>query len=124
MNGDSRSRSRADGGIVSAQAQREQPDANLLGTLIVARADDVEDMAHRVVTVLGDNPRDHHYAGSKLGYAMTRCAEALAIAGWAEDEIVDTVRVAHRDGARCAADVRRELPEERQPGAAATEANR
>jgi len=81
-------RRRADRRVVSAQERCEQHYANVLGNLIVSRADDVEDMARRVVDVLGGNPRDHHYAVSKLSYAMTRCAEALAIAGWTEAEIV------------------------------------
>lgn len=124
MNDEYGPRRRADGRVVSAQERCEQHYANVLGNLIVSRADDVEDMAHRVVDVLGGNPRDHHYAGSKLSYAMTRCAEALAIAGWTEAEIVDAVRDAHRNGAHCAADVRRELTEERQSPAVRTEANR
>lgn len=114
MTRDTESRRSAGARVVSAREQCEPRYADVLGGLIVARADDVEDMGHRVVEVLGRDPRDHHYAGSKLGYAMSRCAEALAMAGANEDEIVDAVREAHRNGARWAADVRRELTEERQ----------
>src|SRR5450755_4743446 len=82
--------------------------SEILGDWIVQYAENVEDMGPRVAEVLGRNPNDHHYAGSKLSYALIEGTKALALVGWKEDELLELVQAAYETGVRCKQDLSRE----------------
>ena len=86
----------------------------VIGSWLVNHAECVEDMGHRVASVLINNPRDHHYAGAKLGSALVDCVKALAFVGWSEEELLQMVREAHARGAEQLRDLKREFESERQ----------
>lgn len=86
----------------------------ILGEWIVEHADNVQDMGRRVVEVLGRDPRDHHYAGDKLGHALGEAARALTLVGWTRDELNELVRVAHEKAAESKRRLERDLRVERE----------
>ena len=83
----------------------------VIGSWLVNHAECVEDMGHRVAGVLIDNPRDHHYAGAKLGSALVDCVKALAFVGWSEAEIIEQVHEAHARATEQVRDLKREFEE-------------
>lgn len=85
----------------------------LLGERVVDHAENVEDMGRRVREVLGRDPRDHHYAGDKLGYALAECVRVLTIVGWTLDEITELVETANRKERDYLRDLAREIEEDR-----------
>ena len=82
--------------------------SEILGDWIVQYAENVEDMGHRVAEVLGRNPNDHHYAGSKLSHVLIDGTKALALVGWKEDELLELVQAAYETGVRYKQDLSRE----------------
>jgi hypothetical protein len=92
-------------------SQTEQSYNDVLGQWIAQYAEQVEDMGHRVAGVLGQDPRDHHYAGNKLGYAIGEAAKALTLAGWSADQLIELVRDGHDAGMRYKRDLDREFGE-------------
>jgi hypothetical protein len=83
----------------------------VLGGRMADAADDVRDMGRRVEEVLTRDPRDHHYAGTKMAYALRRAIEILVYADWSEDELLELVRDARQTALRHAAELRRECKE-------------
>jgi hypothetical protein len=81
----------------------------VLGGWMANAADSVRDMGRRVDEVLTRDPRDHHYAGSKMAYALRRAVEIMVYAGWSEDDLLELVHDARQTALRRAADLRREL---------------
>lgn len=59
----------------------------VVGRHIVTRAEHVEDMARRVVGVVGRNSGDHAYASNKLGSAAGDVIEVLALTDWRRDDV-------------------------------------
>jgi hypothetical protein len=82
---------------------------DVLGQWIAQYAENVQDMGRRVAEVLGGDPRDHHYAASKLSSAVTDAVKALTLAGLTEQELIELVSFAHDDGRRYKQDLRREF---------------
>ncbi|WP_249012246.1 hypothetical protein [Conexibacter sp. DBS9H8] len=81
----------------------------VLGGWLVRYAENVEDMGHRVADVLERDPLDHHYAGSKLHYALTESVKALAIADYKLEDLLADVEEAHESGIRDRQDLSREF---------------
>jgi hypothetical protein len=96
------------GRLVIQQSQPEQTYSEILGDWIVQYAENVEDMGHRVAEVLAKDPKDHHYAGSKLSYALIEGTKALALVGWKEDEVLELVQAAYENGVRSKQNLSRE----------------
>jgi hypothetical protein len=81
----------------------------VLGGWIVRHAENVEDMGHRVADVLDRDPLDHHYAASKLRYALTESVKALAMADYKLEDLLADVTEAHESGIRFRQDLSREF---------------
>jgi hypothetical protein len=81
----------------------------VLGGWMADAADDVRDMGRRVEEVLTRDPRDHHYAGSKMAHALRRSVEIMVYANWSEDELLELARDARQTAVGRAADLRREF---------------
>jgi hypothetical protein len=82
---------------------------DVLGGWIANAADDVREMGRRVETVLTRDPRDHHYAGTKMAYALRKAVEIMVYADWSDDELLELIRDARETALRRAGELRREF---------------
>jgi hypothetical protein len=97
------------GRLVIQQSQPERSFSEALGGWMASDADNVRDMGRRVDEVLTDNPRDHHYAGSKMAAALGSAVSVMTYAGYSEDEMLELLRDAHERALRNMRDLHREL---------------
>ncbi len=87
----------------------DEPDEpTVIGRWIVRSAEEVHDMGDRVQRVLTENPRDHHYAASKLSHALYHAAAGMVLAGAELAELTECVERATRATHRDLDDLRRE----------------
>jgi hypothetical protein len=99
--------------MMDAQTPAERSYSEILGDWIVQYAKNVGDMGDRVAEVLGRDPNDHHYAGSKLSHALIEGTKALALVGWKEDEVLELIQAAYENGVRYKQDLSREFERSR-----------
>lgn len=72
----------------------------VLGSWMANAADDIRDMGRRVQEVLTRDPRDHHYAATKMTHALLKAVEIMVYANSSEDELLELVRDAQQTALR------------------------
>jgi hypothetical protein len=83
--------------------------SEIIGGWLVREADEVCDMGRRVNGVLSQDPRDHHYARSKMAHALGCVVRALTYADCPEEQLLELVRTAREQALRNTDSLRREF---------------